>query len=192
MWFSHQFRDCRTKEKIENLAFTWSPERMAVASAGSFVITTVLQQNPRSHHKGATGRVILTVRTKQAKSGQVRNKERNTGEHREPQADVEQQGWETPPYKPGPGPPAGLREGLARELEAGGPERRPRGPCPAERGGRAVAPPGTPAVGARRASAAGSEELEAATNVGRRLDAMRTVHRASESWRWGGAVDNLP
>ena len=34
-------------------------------------------------------------------ASQVRNKERNTGEHREPQADVEQQGWETPPHKPG-------------------------------------------------------------------------------------------
>ena len=80
--------------------------------------------------------------------------ERNTDEHREPQADVGQQDWETPPHKPGP--PAGLREGLARALEAGGPERRPRGPRPTERGGRADAPPGTPAVGARRASAAGS------------------------------------
>ena len=45
-------------------------------------------------------------------AGQVRNKERNTGERREPQADVEQQGWEAPPHKPGP--PAGLGEGLAR------------------------------------------------------------------------------
>ena len=31
---------------------------------------------------------------------------KNTGEHRGPQADVEQQGWETPPHKPEP--PAGL------------------------------------------------------------------------------------
>ena len=125
-------------------------------------------------------------------AGQVRNKERNTGEHREPQADVEQQGWETPPHKPEP--PAELGEGLARALEVGGPGRRSRGPPPAERGGRAVkAPPGrTPAVGARRASAAGSEEPEAATEVGRRRDAQRPVHRASENRRWRGAVDNLP
>ena len=46
-------------------------------------------------------------------AAQVRNKERNTREHREQrQADVEQQGWETPPHKPGA--PAGLKEGLAR------------------------------------------------------------------------------
>ena len=46
-----------------------------------------------------------------------------------------------------------------------------------ERVGRAVeAPPRrTPAVEARRASAAGSEEPEAATDVGRRLDAPRPV-----------------
>ena len=96
------------------------------------------------------------------------------------QADVERQDWETPPHKPGP--PAGLREGLARAQEAGEPKCRPRGPRPAERGGRAVkAPPGrTPAVGARRASAAGSEEPEAATDVGRLRDAPRPVHRASE------------
>ena len=49
-------------------------------------------------------------------AGQVRNKGRSTGEHREPQADVEQQGCETPPHKPGH--PAGLREGLAQALEA--------------------------------------------------------------------------
>ena len=96
-------------------------------------------------------------------AGQVRNKERNTEEHREPQTDVEQQGGETPPHKPGP--PAGLREGLARALEAGGPELRPPEPRPTERGGRADAPPGTPAAGALRASAAGSEEPEAATKV---------------------------
>ena len=58
-------------------------------------------------------------------ASQVRNKEMNTGEHRL-QADVEQQGWETPPHKSGP--PAWLREGLARALEAGGPERRPQRP----------------------------------------------------------------
>ena len=56
-------------------------------------------------------------------AGQVRNKERYTGGHREPQADVEQQGWKTPPHKPGP--PAGLGEGLERALKVGGPGRRP-------------------------------------------------------------------
>ena len=40
--------------------------------------------------------------------GQVTNKERDTGEHRELQAYGEQQGWETPPHKQGP--PAELRE----------------------------------------------------------------------------------
>ena len=52
----------------------------------------------------------------------------------------------------------------------------------------------TPAVGAGRASAAGSEEPEAATDVGRRRDAPRPVRRASEGRRpgWRGAVDNLP
>ena len=84
-----------------------------------------------------------------------------------------------------PGPPKGLREGLARALETGGPEcpSRPQGPLPAEQVGRAVeAPPGrTTAVGARRASAAArSEEPEAATDVGRRRDAPRPVLRASE------------
>ena len=57
-------------------------------------------------------------------AGQVRNKERKTGEHREPQADAEQQGWpgwEIQPHKPGPA--AGQGEGLARALEAGGPGR---------------------------------------------------------------------
>ena len=125
------------------------------------------------------GQVRLAVHTKQAKSDSpVRSKERNTGEHREPQADIEQQGWETPPHKPGP--PAGLRELLERALEVGGPGRCPLGQRLAERGGRAVkAPPGrTPAVRAWRASAAGSEELEAATDVGRRRDAPRPVHRA--------------
>ena len=114
-------------------------------------------------------------------AGQVRNKERNTEEHREPQTDVEEQGGETPPHKPGP--PAWLREGLARALQAGGPERRPRGPRPAERGGRVVkAPPGrVPAVWAQRESASRREEPEAATDVGRRRDAPRPVHRASES-----------
>ena len=111
-------------------------------------------------------------------AGQVRNKERNTEEHREPQTDGEEQGGETPPHKPGP--PAWLREGLARALQAGGPERRPRGPLPAKRGGRAVkAPPGrTPAVGARRASATANEEPEAATDVGRQRDVPRPVHTA--------------
>ena len=88
---------------------------------------------------------------------------------------------------------AGLREGLARALEAEG--RRPQGSRPAERGGRAgKAPPvRTPAVGAlhRGASAAGSEEPEAATDVGRRRDAPRPVLRASEGRRWPGALDNL-
>ena len=93
--------------------------------------------------------LIWTVQcTHQA--GQVRNKERNTGEHREQQADIEQQGWETPwPWQPHkPAIPAGLGEGLARALEVWGPGRRSRGPRLAERGGLAVkAPPGqTPAV----------------------------------------------
>ena len=88
---------------------------------------------------------------------------------------------ETPPHKPAP--PTGLREGLARALEAGGPECRPPGPLPAERVGRAVeAPPRrTPAVGARRASAAGSEETEAATDVDRRRDAPR-ASEGGEQW----------
>ena len=55
-------------------------------------------------------------------AGQVTNKERNTGERRGLQADGEQQGLETPPHKPGP--PAGLREGLARAQEAAGPKWR--------------------------------------------------------------------
>ena len=76
------------------------------------------------------------------------------GEHREPQADAEQQGWpgwEIPPHK---GPAAWQGEGLARALEVGGPGRCPRGPRPAEWGERAVkALPGrTPTVGALRAS----------------------------------------
>ena len=108
-------------------------------------------------------------------AGQGRNKERNTEEHREPQTDVEQQGGDTPPHKPGP--PAGLREGLALALEAGGPELRPLEPRPTERGGRADAPPGTPTVGALRTSAAGSEEPEAATKVRSRRDAPRQVVR---------------
>ena len=113
-------------------------------------------------------------------------------EHRELQAYGGQQGLETLPYKPGP--PTGLREGLARAQEAGGPEFHPQGSLPAERVGRAVeAPPGrTPAVGARRARAAGREEPEAATDVGRQRDAPRQVHRASEGRRWWGAVHNLP
>ena len=76
-----------------------------------------------------------------------------TEEHRELQADSGQQGLETPPHEPGP--PTGLREGLARAQEAVGPRCRPRGPRPAEQVGRAVkAPPRrTPAGGARRASA---------------------------------------
>ena len=83
-------------------------------------------------------------------TGQVRNMERNTGEHREPQANVEQQGWETPPHKPLP--PAGLGEGLTRALEVEGPGSRSRGLPPAERGGRALkAPPGrNPAEVSRR------------------------------------------
>ena len=40
------------------------------------------------------------------------------GEHRELQADSGQQGFETPPHKPGP--PTGLREGLARAQEREG------------------------------------------------------------------------
>ena len=78
--------------------------------------------------------------TRQA--GQVTSrKERNTGEHREIQADSGQQGLETPPHKPGP--PNGLREGLARAATGSGRAKcRPRGQRPAERVGRAVeAPP---------------------------------------------------
>ena len=41
---------------------------------------------------------------------------------------------------------------------------------------------------ADRASAAGSEEPEAATDVSRRRDAPRPVHRASESQRWRGTT----
>ena len=123
--------------------------------------------------------------TRQA--GQVKSKDRNTGEHRELQADGGQQSLETPPHKPEPGPPAGLREGLARAQEAGGQCCRPQGPLPIERVGCAVeAPSGrAPAVGARRASAAGSEEPESATDVGRRRDAPRPVLRASEGRRCG-------
>ena len=46
-------------------------------------------------------------------------------EHRELQADSGpwQQGLKTPPHKPGP--PTGLREGLARAQKAGGPRCRP-------------------------------------------------------------------
>ena len=91
---------------------------------------------------------------------------------------MEKQGGETLPHKPGP--PAGLREGLTLTPGAGGPELRPRGPRPTERGGRADAPPGTRGVGARRASAAGGEEPEAATEVGRRRDAPRPGRRAAE------------
>ena len=50
-------------------------------------------------------------------AGKVTSKERNTGEHRELQADGGQQGLETPPHKPGP--LTGLKEGLARAQEAG-------------------------------------------------------------------------
>ena len=66
-------------------------------------------------------------------AGQFRHKERNTGEHRELQADGEIQGCKTPPHKPRLGPPTGplLREGqhqgLVRAQEAGGPQRRPQG-----------------------------------------------------------------
>ena len=44
------------------------------------------------------------------------------------------------------------------------------------------------------AAAAGREEPEAATDVGRRRDSQRPVLRASEGRRWWGAraVDNLP
>ena len=91
---------------------------------------------------------------------QVRNKERNTGVYREPQADVEQQGWETPPHKPGP--LAALGKGLARALEVAGPGRRSRGPRPAELGGRAVkAPPGrTPAIGDSGLGARAQQEVK--------------------------------
>ena len=53
-------------------------------------------------------------------------------------------------------------------------------------------PGGPPPVGARRASTAGSEEPEAATDVGRRRDAPRPVPRVSEGRKWRGAVDTLP
>ena len=48
-----------------------------------------------------------------------------------------------------------------------------------------------PAVEARRTSAAGSEDPEAATAGGRRRDAQRPVLRAAEGRRWRGAVDNM-
>ena len=59
---------------------------------------------------------------------------------------------------------------------------RPRGPLSTERVGCAVMalPSRTPAIGARRVSAAGSEEPEADTDVSRRRDAPRPVLRASE------------
>ena len=128
---------------------------------------------------------------------QVRNKERNTGVYREPQADVEQQGWETPPHKPGP--LAALGEGHAASRAGTGsggtrasltrtaPGRAGRTGCQ----GTARSDPCNRGLGARRASAAGSEEPEAATGVGRRREAQLPVHRASESRRWLGAVDNL-
>ena len=136
-----------------------------------------VQPREAGRSRGTTQKIRRCMHTTQAKS------ETRKGT-REPQTDVEQQGWETSPHKPGP--PAGLGEGLAWALEVGGPGHRSQGPRPAERGGRAVkAPPGrTPAVGARRTSAAGSEEPEAATAVGHRRDAPRPVHRASESRRW--------
>ena len=83
-------------------------------------------------------------------AGQVTSKEWNTG------GAVDSE--ETQPHKNGP--LTGRRERSARAQEAGGSE----GPLPAEQVGRAgEAPPGrTPAVGARRASAAGSEDLPAA------------------------------
>ena len=52
--------------------------------------------------------------------------------------------------------------------------------------------PGEPHRQGAHASAAGSEDPEAVTEGGRRLDVPRPVLRASESQRWRGAVDNLP
>ena len=85
-------------------------------------------------------------------AGQVRKKERNTGEHREPQADVEHQGWENTltSQDPQPSEERGLRghrkqEGLsvvhedrARPSgEDGRSRHRPGGPPPSGRGARA-------------------------------------------------------
>ena len=138
-----------------NTGSVWrSARRRAPAPAKEF-------QRKEMHSFDVRDPTLIWSRDSTHQAGQVRNKERNTEEHREQQTDVEQQGGKTPPHKPGP--PAGLREGLTWALEAGGPELRPREQCPTERGGRADAPSGTPAVGARRASAAGSEEPEAAT-----------------------------
>ena len=78
-----------------------------------------------------------------------------------------------------------LREGIVRAQEAGGPECRPQG---LERAVEAP-PRRTPAGRARRASAAASDEPEAATEVGRRRDAPRPVLRAGESGPGEGGVD---
>ena len=106
------------------------------------------------------------------------------------EADSGQQGLETPPHKPGL--LTELKEGLARAWEAGGPRFCPRRQRPTELVGRAVgAPRRTPSGGERRASVAGNEEAEAATNVDRRQDATRPVLRAAEGRRWRLAMDNL-
>ena len=104
----------------------------------------------------------------------------------------------SPPHKPGP--PTGLREGLARrrghrkrEGRRVANEDRAR---PGPSGKDMLSSPGGPPPEARRASAAAgselSEEPETATDVGRRRDAPRPVLRASKGLRWRGAVDTLP
>ena len=107
-------------------------------------------------------------------AGHVTSKERITGEHRELQAAKR-------------GALAGTGSGRARQS-----------PTTAERAGRAAraeAPPSpgrTPVVGARRASAAASEDPEAAAEGGPRRDTPVPVLRASEGRSWRGAVDSLP
>ena len=77
MWFSHPFRDCRTNEKIENLAFNWS--RIGCRFRRQLYYHDCSGTESRSHHKGATGRVIWTVRSKQAKSETRKGTRESTG-----------------------------------------------------------------------------------------------------------------
>ena len=115
----------------------------------------------------------------------------NTGEHREMQADVERQDWETPPHKPGP--PAGLREGLARAQKAEGPsvahEDRTR---PSGEDGRSRHRPGGPPPsgrGARAPPEVKSQKLPQMWAVCGTLHDRCTGPRRA---RWRGALDNLP
>ena len=165
----------------------------AVASAGSFIITTVREQNPghttRAPQVGLSGQYAASRPSQ--KQGKEHGRAQGAASRRRTTGlgNTDLQARTRAPSRAKRRARTGNGSGRARASHR---LRRPRGPRPAERGGRAVAPPGTPAVGAQRASPAGSEELEAATNVGRRRDAPRPVHRASQSWRWRGAVDNLP